>query len=75
MIDRSGSMNGSNGSGGTAIQDLVNYAQGFTQKFVGANDELGLVIFDGSAVVAYPTVRPWDSNDYRDIDRRAEFRI
>ncbi|HLH20863.1 MAG TPA: VWA domain-containing protein [Bryobacteraceae bacterium] len=60
VIDRSGSMNTSDGHGGTVINDLINYAQGFTQKFTEGNDELGLVVFDGSAVVGYPTVRPWD---------------
>jgi hypothetical protein len=59
VIDRSGSMNRSDGSGSTVIADLVSYAQGFTQKFTGGSDELGLIAFDGSAVVGYPTPRPW----------------
>ncbi len=60
VIDRSGSMNTSDGNGSTVIADLVNYAEGFTQKFSEGSDELGLVVFDGSAVVGYPTTRPWD---------------
>ncbi len=59
VIDRSGSMNGSKTKPGV-ITDLKNYAQGFTQKFNPGDDELGLVVYDGSAVVGYPTVRPWD---------------
>jgi hypothetical protein len=60
VIDRSGSMS-------ALLPTLKNYAQGFAQKFngagvVGGADELGLVAFDGSAVVGYPSVRPWDSS-------------
>jgi hypothetical protein len=60
VIDRSGSMNTSNGQGGTIIEDTKAYAAAFTQKFTNGSDHLGLVVFDGSAVVGYPTVRPWD---------------
>src|SRR5205823_257320 len=63
VIDRSGSMNNSTGGGSTAIADLKGYAAAFTQRFTGGFDELGLVVFDGSAVVGYPPVAPalWDS--------------
>src|ERR1017187_10115079 len=62
VIDRSGSMNSSDGAGSTVIADAVSYAQQFVQKFTESADELGLVVFDGSAVVAYPTHNPgWDS--------------
>lgn len=61
VIDRSGSMNTTDHAGSTVIQDLVNYAKGFTQKFTEGSDELGLVVFDGSAVVGYPTARPWSA--------------
>jgi hypothetical protein len=59
VIDRSGSMS-------DLMPTLKSYAQAFAQKFtgsgtVGGSDELGLVAFDGSAVVGYPIVRPWDS--------------
>jgi len=60
VIDRSGSMNTSDGSGSTVINDVVAYTQGFVQKFTSGTDELGLVVFDGSGVVGYPTTRPWD---------------
>ncbi len=58
VIDRSGSMNNSDGAGSTVIQDLIPYAQGFTQQFTNGYDEMGLVAFSGSAVVGYPTT-PW----------------
>jgi len=60
VIDRSGSMNTSDGEGGTVIDDLVQDAQGFTEQFTEGYDELGLVAFSGSAVVGYPT-SPWPS--------------
>jgi Flp pilus assembly protein TadG len=58
VIDRSGSMS-------ALMPTLLNYAKGFAQKFsgsgtVGGSDELGLVAYDGSAVVGYPTADPWD---------------
>ncbi|MBS1856019.1 MAG: VWA domain-containing protein [Acidobacteria bacterium] len=61
VIDRSGSMNTSDGAGSTVIADLVQYAQGFTQQFTEGYDELGLVVFSGSAVVGYPT-SPWPAS-------------
>ncbi len=61
VIDRSGSMNTTDHAGSTVIQDVINYSQSFTQDFTPGVDEVGLVVFDGSAVVGYPTVRPWDS--------------
>ena len=51
-------MNTSDGEGSTVIADLISYAQGFTQQFTEGYDELGLVVFSGSAVVGYPTT-PW----------------
>jgi len=61
VIDRSGSMSDSDGEGSTVIQDLVTYAQGFTEQFTEGYDELGLVAFSGSAVVGYPT-SPWPAS-------------
>jgi Flp pilus assembly protein TadG len=58
VIDRSGSMNNSDSAGSTVIADLVNFAQGFTGQFYPGHDEMGLVVFNGSAVVGYPTT-PW----------------
>jgi von Willebrand factor type A domain/Putative Flp pilus-assembly TadE/G-like/Putative Tad-like Flp pilus-assembly len=61
VIDRSGSMTKSDGSGSTVIQDVIDYSQSFTQDFTPGVDEVGLVAFDGSGVVGYPPIRPWDS--------------
>ena len=51
VIDRSGSMS-------ALMPTLITYAQGFTEQFTEGYDELGLVVFSGSGVVAYPTT-PW----------------
>ena len=40
---------------------MINYSQSFTQDFTPGVDEVGLVVFDGSGVVGYPPIRPWDS--------------
>jgi Flp pilus assembly protein TadG len=61
VIDRSGSMNNSDGAGSTVIADVVQYAQGFAQQFTNGYDELGLVVFSGSAVVGYPP-SPWPAS-------------
>jgi hypothetical protein len=61
VIDRSGSMNTTDHAGSTVIQDVINYSQSFTQDFTPGVDEVGLVVYDGSAVVGYPPIRPWDS--------------
>src|SRR5260370_4737986 len=56
VIDRSGSMNTDDGSGkSTVIQDAINATTILLKKFIEGTDELGLVVFDGSAVVGYPT--------------------
>src|ERR1035438_5238738 len=55
VLDRSGSMNTSDGAGSTVIADAKTYASGFVQKFTEGTDEVGLVGFHGSAVVGYPT--------------------
>ncbi|HXA51286.1 MAG TPA: vWA domain-containing protein, partial [Candidatus Acidoferrum sp.] len=57
VIDRSGSM-----KPGTIMADVKKYAVGFTQRFTKGTDQLGLVVFDGSGVVGYPPVSPWDPN-------------
>jgi len=60
VIDRSGSMTQMDGGSPPqqVIDDVVQYAQGFTQQFTEGYDELGLVVYSGSAVVGYPTT-PW----------------
>jgi Putative Flp pilus-assembly TadE/G-like/von Willebrand factor type A domain len=56
VIDRSGSMNTDDGSGkSTVIQDAINETTILVKRFIEGTDELGLVVFDGSAVVGYPT--------------------
>ena len=57
IIDRSGSMNTDDGTstGTTVIQDAVNETTILVKRFIEGTDELGLVVFDGSAVVGYPT--------------------
>jgi hypothetical protein len=60
VIDRSGSMNTTDHQGSTVIADVLSYTQTFVQRFTPGTDELGLVVFDASGVVAYPSVRPWD---------------
>ena len=56
VVDRSGSMTNQSGSndGNTAITDAINKAKQFTQSFTSGTDEVGLIVFDGSATVAYP---------------------
>ena len=60
IIDRSGSMTNSDGAGSTVITDAKNYTTGLVERFIEGTDELGLVVFDGSAVVGYPTTA-WTS--------------
>ena len=57
IIDRSGSMNTDDGSGThtTVIADAINETTILVKRFIEGTDELGLVVFDGSAVVGYPT--------------------
>jgi Mg-chelatase subunit ChlD len=54
VLDRSGSMIGS------SFTNMQAAAKTFTGMFTPGTDELGLVAFSGSAIVAYPTTRPWD---------------
>ncbi len=58
VIDRSGSMHNSGGDGNLAITDAVNQAVAFTKSFTAGADEVGLVVFDGSAYVGYPVYAP-----------------
>ena len=54
VLDRSGSM-GPPPTGSNVIVSAIANAQTFVSKFREGTDELGLVVFDGSAVVGYPT--------------------
>ena len=60
VVDRSGSMTNPSGSGdgNSAITDAINKAKQFTQSFTSGTDEVGLIVFDGSATVAYPAYTP-----------------
>jgi hypothetical protein len=55
VIDRSGSMTNSDGSGNMVVTDAINYTTSLVERFIEGTDELGLVVFDGSAVVGFPT--------------------
>ena len=60
VIDRSGSMTTIDPTtGATVISELINSAKGFTEGFTEGYDELGLVTYDSSATVGYPTT-PWN---------------
>ena len=50
-LDRSSSMS-------TVIAGLISDAQSFVSKFQAGRDQLGLVVFGGSAIVAYPYRNP-----------------
>ena len=52
VLDRSGSMT-------AQIPNLISSGTNFANRFEPGVDELGLVVFGGSAVVAYPTARPY----------------
>ena len=59
VIDRSGSMadesmTDANGNSVTVAAEAKVLAAGFVKNFIPGTDELGLVVFDGSAVVGYP---------------------
>ena len=54
VLDRSGSM-GPPPTGSNVIVAAKADAAGFVSKFTSGRDELGLVVFDGSAVVGFPT--------------------
>ncbi|MGB9455690.1 MAG: pilus assembly protein [Bryobacteraceae bacterium] len=61
IIDRSWSMTNVDSTSPTheeVINELITSAQGFVQGFTPGYDEMGLIVFDGSAVVGYPTT-PW----------------
>lgn len=55
VIDRSGSMTQDDGSGNMVVTDAINYTTSLVERFIEGTDELGLVVFDGSAVVGFPT--------------------
>ena len=63
VLDRSGSMNNTDPiSGLNVCTTMVGGAQNFVGMFTPGTDEVGLVVFGGSAVVGYPTTRPYNSS-------------
>ncbi len=63
VLDRSGSMNNTDPISGKNVFTVMKAgAKWFASQFTPGYDELGLVVFSGSAVVAYPSVRPWDNS-------------
>jgi Flp pilus assembly protein TadG len=57
VLDRSGSMNT-----GTVFTSMQAGAEWFASQFTQNYDEVGLVVFSSSAVVAYPETHPWINN-------------
>ncbi len=63
VLDRSGSMNTTDPvSGLNVFTTMQSSAAQFVGMFTPGTDELGLVVLSGSAIVAYPTSRPYDPN-------------
>lgn len=60
-LDRSDSMNHVDPvSGLNSFPAMISSAKGFVGKLTPGADQVGLIAFGGSAIVAYPTTRPWD---------------
>jgi hypothetical protein len=60
VLDRSGSMNHNDPvTGQNVFTTMKAGAQWFASQFTPGYDELGLVVFSGGGVVAYPTNHPW----------------
>jgi Flp pilus assembly protein TadG len=63
VLDRSGSMNTADPiNGGTIFTTMQTGAKWFASQFTAGYDEVGLVMFGGTAVVSYPTTHPWVNN-------------
>jgi len=61
VLDRSGSMNNTDPvTGQNVFTTMQAGAEWFAAQFTPNYDEVGLVVFSSSAVVAYPETRPWD---------------
>ena len=61
VLDRSGSMNTNDPvTGANVFTTMKASAQWFAAQFTPNYDEVGLVMFNGSGLVAYPINRPWD---------------
>jgi Flp pilus assembly protein TadG len=63
VLDRSGSMDATDPvSHLNVFSVLKSSAKSFVGMFTPGTDELGLVVYQGSAVVAYPTTRPYSAS-------------
>ncbi len=63
VLDRSGSMDTNDPiNGGTIFTTMQTGAKWFASQFTAGYDEVGLVMFGGTAVVGYPTTHPWVNN-------------
>jgi Flp pilus assembly protein TadG len=61
VLDRSGSMNATDpATGKNVFETMRGGAEWFASRFTPNYDELGLVIFSGSGIVAYPMGRPYN---------------
>lgn len=61
VLDRSGSMDNTDPVTGKNVFDTMKAgAQWFASRFTPGYDELGVVMFSGSGIVAYPKNWPWD---------------
>lgn len=63
VLDRSGSMNNTDPiSGMNVFTEMQLGAEGFAGMFTPGYDEVGLVVFSTSALVAYPVTRPYNNS-------------
>jgi Flp pilus assembly protein TadG len=61
VLDRSGSMKHTDPvTGQDVFATMQAGAKWFAAQFTPGYDEIGLVVFSSSGIVAYPTTRPWD---------------
>ncbi len=61
VLDRSESMNSTDPvTGANVFTTMQAGAEWFASQFTPGYDEVGLVVFSGGAIVAYPTTRPWN---------------
>ncbi|HTS28065.1 MAG TPA: pilus assembly protein TadG-related protein [Bryobacteraceae bacterium] len=60
VLDRSGSMNNTDPvTHANVFTTMQASAEWFASQFTPGYDELGLIMFSGSGLVAYPTTHPW----------------
>ncbi|HUI78430.1 MAG TPA: pilus assembly protein TadG-related protein [Bryobacteraceae bacterium] len=62
VLDRSGSMTIAGSDGVVAFPVMIAGVENFVGMFTPGRDELGMVAFGGSAIVGYPTGRPYNTS-------------